>query len=288
MDEIVRKWLIEGKELGSQYVPSEPRHAPHGTTGSRLGRRPGESLEFEDYRDYQPGDDLRKLDWNVYARSDALVVRVYREEVVPHLDIILDGSASMAVRPAKHAATIRTLGLLAGAAGAAGFATRVWQIGQVCREVEGSGSDVSNWRLDPIDGKGDSGEIFVSDAPRLQPRGIRVFISDLLFTADPEIVTTMLARQASGASIIQLMDEDDRTPPEHGTIKLIDSETNAQYEAYIDDASRRRYLKRLEEHLRQWEMACQRRGIAFAMPSAQDLLDGNLDDLVSRGVLRAP
>jgi len=284
----VRQWLIEGKEIGSQYVPAEPRRAPHGTTGTRLGRRPGESLEFEDYRDYQPGDDLRKLDWSVYARSDSLVVRVFREEVVPHLDIVLDVSASMAVRSEKHAAAVMTTGLFAGAADAGGFSTRAWSIGDTCREIVGSSSYVSGWQLAAFDGRGDSGDVFVSETPRMQPRGIRVMISDLMFAADPEVVTTVLSRGSSYASIVQILDHDDRTPPQHGTVKLIDSETLAAYEVYIDDFTRQRYIQRLEQHVRGWEVACERRGISFTTLAAEDVLDSNLDDLVSRRILRAP
>ena len=43
------------------------------------------------------GDDLRRLDWAAYARSDKMIVKLYRQEVCPHLDIVLDGSCSMAV-----------------------------------------------------------------------------------------------------------------------------------------------------------------------------------------------
>jgi len=288
MDTNTRKWLIEGKDFGSRYVPAEPRRAPHGATGTRLGRRPGESLEFEDYRDYQPGDDLRKLDWNVFARSDTLVVRVFREEVVPHLDIVLDGSASMAVREVKQAATVAMTGLMAGAGVAGGFSTRCWRVGEECREVTGSSGDVSGWVLDGFDSTRDSGEVFVTDAPRLQPRGIRVLISDLFFAADPELVTAVLARGASSAAIVQVLDQEDTSPPRHGTDRLIDSETGEPLEIFIDDVARRRYIERLEEHIRQWRCACERRNVTLVTVDAEEVLAGNVDGLLVRGILRAP
>lgn len=71
--------------------------------GDLLGRGAGSSLEFQEYREYTPGDDVRHLDWAAYARSDALMIRLHREEISPTLEVLLDGSRSMAVNPAKAA-----------------------------------------------------------------------------------------------------------------------------------------------------------------------------------------
>jgi uncharacterized protein (DUF58 family) len=56
----------------------------------------GYSAEFSDYRDYQPGDDLRRLDWRFYARADKLCIKRFEQETNLHFHIILDTSASMA------------------------------------------------------------------------------------------------------------------------------------------------------------------------------------------------
>lgn len=56
----------------------------------------GYSAEFSDYRDYQPGDDLRRLDWSFYARADKLCIKRFEQETNLHFHIILDTSASMA------------------------------------------------------------------------------------------------------------------------------------------------------------------------------------------------
>jgi uncharacterized protein (DUF58 family) len=74
--------------------------------GSHLGSysspRRGTSLEFADYRRYSPGDDLRYLDWGIYARSDRLYVKVFREEVDLFAYIFIDASASMAFPTVKE------------------------------------------------------------------------------------------------------------------------------------------------------------------------------------------
>jgi uncharacterized protein (DUF58 family) len=64
-------------------------------TGSYSSPRRGTSLEFADYRRYAPGDDLRYLDWGIYARTDKLYVKLLREEVDLFAYVFIDASASM-------------------------------------------------------------------------------------------------------------------------------------------------------------------------------------------------
>jgi uncharacterized protein (DUF58 family) len=64
-------------------------------TGSYSSPRRGTSLEFADYRRYTPGDDLRYLDWGIYARTDKLYVKLFREEVDLFAYVFIDASASM-------------------------------------------------------------------------------------------------------------------------------------------------------------------------------------------------
>src|ERR671911_2948414 len=94
-----------------------PRTHLGGRIGERLGSGTGSSLEFQDYRSYTPGDDLRHVDWAAYARSELLAVRLYREEVAPRIDLVLDISRSMAVTAQKHRAYGELSALLACACG---------------------------------------------------------------------------------------------------------------------------------------------------------------------------
>ncbi len=64
-------------------------------SGSRKSVRKGNSTEFSDFREYMPGDDLRRMDWNVYARLDKLYIREYMEEKEAAVSVLIDTSASM-------------------------------------------------------------------------------------------------------------------------------------------------------------------------------------------------
>ena len=63
--------------------------------GERRSKRKGQSVEFADYRNYVKGDDLRFLDWNLYARLDRLFLRLFMEEEDLHFYLLIDNSLSM-------------------------------------------------------------------------------------------------------------------------------------------------------------------------------------------------
>src|SRR5436190_6897944 len=63
--------------------------------GERLSKRKGQSVEFADYKNYVVGDDLRFLDWNLYARLDKLFIRLFLEEEDLHVYFLIDNSLSM-------------------------------------------------------------------------------------------------------------------------------------------------------------------------------------------------
>ena len=64
-------------------------------TGNRKSIQKGSSIEFSDFREYMPGDDIRRIDWNAYGRLDRLYVKEYMEEKEAVVSILLDTSASM-------------------------------------------------------------------------------------------------------------------------------------------------------------------------------------------------
>src|SRR5262252_989043 len=104
---------------------ASPRMPVGGRAGERLGSGTGSSLEFQDYRHYAPGDDLRYIDWATYARSDVLNIRLYREEVAPRIDLVFDVSRSMVVNEQKARAYGDLAGLLSCACVRTGADVRV-------------------------------------------------------------------------------------------------------------------------------------------------------------------
>jgi uncharacterized protein (DUF58 family) len=285
--EKIRRFLAEGERAGVRYALETPRQAPQGLSGGTLSQRAGSSLEFRDHRDYQPGDDLRHIDWNVYARSDQLTIKLFREEVSPHLDVLLDSSRSMTLEgTAKGQATLALAAFFATAARNSGFSHAVWQLGGEVGPVgNGNGMPLS-WEGITFEHRGGPGGI-AKAAHSWKSRGVRVFLSDLLWEGDPLMTLRPLAERASSLVVLQVLAEVDAHPPEGNSLRMVDSETDMVREIYVDAIAVRRYRDALARHQENWHSACRQAGAVFATVIAEDVLrEWNFDMLVAAGVLK--
>ena len=148
-----RQFLIAGEQMGLRYALALPQATLAGQRGEKLGRHAGSSVDFQDYRDYQPGDDLRHIDWNAYARTDQLTVKLFREEVQPHLDLILDTSSSMALTDSPKAQALHQLAaLFTTAAANARCSHAVWVTGEGFQRVANDTQPPSAWGELPLGG----------------------------------------------------------------------------------------------------------------------------------------
>src|SRR2546428_267328 len=156
--------------------------------GERRSKRRGQSVEFMDFRNYVIGDDLRFLDWNLYARLDRLFLRLFLEEEDLHISILIDASLSMDFgSPTK-------LHYAKQVAAALGFVGLVGS-DRVVIEAFGEGASLTSaplrgrrslWRmLDFLNGigpagRGSFGPSLRSFSLRSTGRGVVIVLSDLM------------------------------------------------------------------------------------------------------------
>lgn len=272
MDASLQQALRDGEKLGLRYALQIPQVAASGQVGSRLGRRAGSSIDFQDYREYQPGDDLRFIDWGIYARSDRLSIKLFREEVTPHLDLLLDGSRSMNLAgSAKAAAAAQLAALLATAAANAQCSQAVWMSGEGFNRIANDTHPASTWNGFELNSTRTPDQAFEILGPKLRRLGIRVFVSDLLWPGNPLQTVRRLRDGAAMLFVIQLLGRDDVTPPEHGSIRLVDSETDAVTELYIDAGVAKQYTDNLAALQQSWDDACRQCGAHLTTIVAEDL-----------------
>lgn len=88
---LTHELLVQAERI---HIPSR-RRARYYQRGERTGLKKGSSLEFSDYREYLQGDDLRSIDWNVYARSEKLFLKIFLEEQSKPVYFVIDCSESM-------------------------------------------------------------------------------------------------------------------------------------------------------------------------------------------------
>ena len=227
----------------------------------------GLSQEFVAYRPYLPGDPLKSVDWNVWARSDHLFIRQFRHESNFRGYIILDASRSMDF--GQGAANKFTYGRILAAClaslmlaqmDAPGLAitglgdrvpwippsTRPDQIDRLFHELETTRADGR------VPGLGDIAPV-VSEC---RPRSLAVWITDGFF--DPEEGVELLRQfrmHDSDVLVFHLLHPDEMDPPYDGEVLLTDSETGE--EMLVDGAQLRRdYAPRLAEFLADVEGLC--------------------------------
>lgn len=224
-----------------------------GLKGGRRSVKRGQSVEFADYRDYALGDDLRQLDWNVFARLEKLFVKLFVEEEDVTITFLIDASPSMAFgRPqkllfAKRAAAALGYIALAGE-------DRVVTIslaGRQARRTSGLRGSGRVFRLlanlsaiQPIDGPTDLAAAARHAGAMLTGRGVVVLLSDLL---DPQAdrVIRELASAGSELIVLHLLSPDELDPALEGDLRLVDSETGEGVDVTVDLATLDDYKARV-------------------------------------------
>lgn len=279
-----------------EHVALTSRYATPGTSsGPRRSPRHGSSPEFSDFRDYSPGDDLRRVDWNAYARLDRLFLRLYTAEEMATLTLYLDHSGSMtfgdgnkALAAARLAAVISYVGLhthdhvaVAGWSDAidlflppqAGLQSvpRVWRFIEHVMATPGGATEFGALRR---------------EGPFRRRRGLAVVISD--FLTDSPWRSGLLALAAGGqeVTVIQVLSRDELEPTLRGDWELVDVETGARIEVTLSARHLRRYKATLEEHLSSIREFCGRHGMKYLlMPSDEPIERHFLRHLQAAGVL---
>lgn len=284
-----REALQAGRVLGLRYRLALPREAMRGQAGVRLGAQAGASLDFHDYRDYQPGDDLRHLDWNVYARSDREIIKLYREEVSPRLDVVLDGSRSMRLEGTRKAeAALTVAAACAVAAENAHCAHEVWVAGVRIEAVPGSRGDPGVWQPPAFDDACAPDEGLASSAPAWRRHGVRVFVSDLLWPSEPESALRRLAEGAAALTVIQLLAAEEESPKLRGQHRFQDVESSDYLDVFADASACAAYGAALARHRERWSSACRSFGARFVTVTAERLVEsGRLAALERCGLLEA-
>jgi uncharacterized protein (DUF58 family) len=239
--------------------------------GDRRSPRHGQSVEFADYRNYVPGDDLRQLDWNVYARHDQAFIKLREGEEDLAVYLLVDGSKSM------DWGTDDENKFTFGCRLAAGFSVISLFTGdQVWLNVLGTGFQLGPMRgqgnmlrvLDALDQVKPKGQVNLSETSnqfngsRKRP-GLVILISDLLL---PEGCTDGLrAIQSNGHEIIllQTLCPEELHPNLDGELQLVDAENGAFQEVNIDRSMRRVYDQRLKNWQAEIRAFCNQRQIRY-------------------------
>ncbi len=252
--------------------------------GARRSTRKGQSVEFADHRPYAPGDDIRRIDWNAYARLEELVLRLYIAEEDLSVYLLLDTSASLGhgtppklETAARLAAALAYVGLsgservgvvpFADGMGAPLAPTRgKGRIGHVLRFLDGlsAGGETDLAR---------TVETFLARRPR---PGLVVLLSDLLDPGGYQRPLDRLMGQRHEPVIFHVLSEDEVRPTPGGDFSLVDSERGTAVDVSLDHRAIEAYQKRVAAFVESIAAYCRRRGISYIPAFGEVDLEGAL------------
>jgi uncharacterized protein (DUF58 family) len=235
----------------------------------------GFSVEFTEHRAYQPGDELRYLDWRILARSDRLFVKQFEEETNLRAMILVDASRSMAWRGAPERLTKRAYADRLAAAlalillrqrDATGLVTFDEEVRQVipARVKAGQWTRLVRGLLDTPDGHGTAAHAALQRLTALLARrGLVVLVSDLLFDRELALAALRYLRHRGHQVIVfHLMDPAEvelAGPPE---VRFTDPESPASVVVRPRELARA-YAATVQREVSAWRTACRRHGIAY-------------------------
>jgi uncharacterized protein (DUF58 family) len=262
--------------------------------GDRRSVRRGTSLEFIDYRAYASGDDPRQVDWNIYGRSGSLFVKLFEEEEVLTVHLLLDTSASMDWGSSNKLLFARRLVAALGYISLVG-ATRLF-VASLADQVGRSfgpawGRRQMSGLLGFLDAAESGGETNLDQALRtytLRSRepGLAILVSNLLTPKFEQGVCRLLDRHFE-VVVLHVLAPEESQPPMSGDLTLIDRESGAEVPITLNQEAVERYRRRFTEWSADLERFCGRHRVLYQRLYSNERLEHVLfDTLRKRGVLR--
>ena len=237
----------------------------------RRTKKTGSGVEFADHREYQPGDDIRYLDWNVFQRFDKLLLRLYEEEEDLVIYFVLDTSESMAFGSAKKlvygkricaalayvalanldrvevvTTSDRVMGRMPETRGKA----RIFKIFRFLREASSAGTT----NLE------DAMRAFVAQHKR---RGIVVLVSDLYDPAGFERGINVLRYAKFEPYVVHVADTEESRPKLQGDVLVYDCETGEEREVTVTSGVLAKFREAWEEYVKQIEHFCNAKQVPY-------------------------
>jgi uncharacterized protein (DUF58 family) len=252
----------------------------------------GQSVEFVQHREYMPGDDLRRIDWKVWQRSDKFVIKQYEAETNLRAYVVVDASESMLYGTERHrrAGTLYKYDYAATAAACLSYLTMKQQ--DACGLItfdedvrEAIPPRSSQRHMDAVvkalhvsnpKAKTDPLKIMRRVAESMQGRGLVAVFSDFLCDREPLFKgLEMLRHRRHDVMVFHVLDDDELVFPFSGMTKFEGLEEMPQL--LCDPKSLREgYLEVLEEYLVEVRRGCTRIGIDYNLIRTSDYLDAVL------------
>ncbi|MCA9952221.1 MAG: DUF58 domain-containing protein [Anaerolineales bacterium] len=249
--------------------------------GNRRSSKRGSAIDFADYRDYAQGDDLRRLDWNVYARLERPFIKLFEAEEDLTVHLLVDSSASMDWPPESNDNKLHHALQLTGALGHIALATgdrvTVTLLNSQHERSWGPFRHQQNslhlFRFLESATPGGLTDINLSlknYALRARRPGLLLLFSDLLTQNGYKEGLNALQARGYEIGIIHILSPAETNPDMHGDLKLIDVESGLDAEITLDASTHAQYRANLANWQNEISQFCHKRSIHFIPVSTDE------------------
>lgn len=251
----------------------------------------GSTVEFADFREYTPGDDIRRIDWNLFSRFDKYFIRLFVDERQMHNQILVDGSASMDDGEGKAEYALKT-------AAALGYLSVQGMDRTSIKMIQGSGLISVGQRItgkesfystvSELEEVRFYGSAEISDAVKNSQEtgfddGLTVIISDFFTESDWKQAVDYLLYKKREVLLIQVLTPAEANPDYFGRMQLLDAESvdiddGRNMRMRITKSEYKAYLQALSEYLEDMKQFCRSRNVGYvtvntANPIEKELLN---------------
>lgn len=264
--------------------------------GNHQAKTFGSSCEFADYRDYVPGDDMTKIDWNVYARFDKLYQKLYLDERQMHTKIYIDASRSMqhgSLEKANQAIKLAAAFAYLSVCEMDKVSIYTIHDGTIDEVISGMvGKDSYLNYINKLNDIDFNSAVSISEAilPSNIGRGdgYSIIISDFLTDEDYESAIDRLVERKRDVLCIQVLSREELNPQFRGKMHLFDSENPSNFfRKKIDKDRVNAYKEALKYITNRIKNYCESRGGHYLLaPAYKKLFDIFFGDLVDLEVLK--
>ena len=235
--------------------------------GERRSIRRGQSQEFADHRPYVAGDDLRFLDWHLYARFDTLWVKLFEEETDRTLLLLLDASASMEGEKLDYArqvgAALSWISL--GGGDRVAVAALDARLREYAPPRRGRASTAAVFQT--IEAVQPAGETDLSEAlsalPRQRGATIALLFTDFLYPLGAEPALRRLLSRGMEVHTFHVLSPSEIRPPIGGDLTLVDAETGEEMPVSLDEEALSRYEATVHAWAEEQAETCRRLGVGY-------------------------
>ncbi len=264
--------------------------------GNHSTKTLGQSCDFADYRDYAPGDDMKKIDWNAFARFDRLYLKLYLDERQMHTRIYLDASKSMKYGGGKkEIQAIRLAAAVAYLSVCDMDKVSVYTVKENRMEEVISGLLGKERFFDEIVKLNEivfDGDSFFSEA--IMPSavgygdGMSVVISDFLTENDYEGAIDHLTIKRRDVTCMQVLSREELHPTVRGKVHFFDSENSARtYRRNVNKEIIKAYKQALAYATDRIRNFCASRGANYLLvPADKSLYEVFFGELTDKGVIK--